>query len=39
MMSGVPEVWIWAFSWQLSEEELRILMEPMFDAVKKKISG
>lgn len=39
MMSGVPEVWIWAFSWQLSEEELRVLMEPMFEAVRKRISG
>ncbi len=39
MISGVPEIWIWAFSWQLSDAELKILVQPMFDAVKKRIGA
>lgn len=30
MVSEVPEIWIWAFSWRMSEAELKAVVEPMF---------
>ena len=36
-MSGVPEVWVWAHSWQMSEVELRALMVPVYDAIRQRI--
>jgi hypothetical protein len=28
-----PEVWIWAFSWQMSQADLKATMQPMYEAV------
>lgn len=32
--SGQPELWVWAFSWRLAEDELKALAAPWFDSVR-----
>ncbi|MCZ6655981.1 MAG: SRPBCC domain-containing protein [Gammaproteobacteria bacterium] len=39
LISGVPEVWIWAFSWQLSDAELKTLTLPIFEAIRERLSA
>jgi hypothetical protein len=39
MISGEPEVWIWAFSWQLGQEAIRAIVQPVFDAVAERLAG
>lgn len=39
MVSGVPEVWIWAFSWQLTDAELQTLTAPIYEAVRERLSA
>jgi hypothetical protein len=28
-----PEIWVWAFSWEMSDAQLRALVQPMHEAV------
>ena len=37
MMSGVPEIWVWAFSWQMSEEDIRALVQPVLVAIAARL--
>lgn len=37
MMTGVPEIWVWAFSWQMSEEEIRAVVQPVYDAISARL--
>lgn len=39
VISGVPEIWVWAFSWQMSEEEIRMLAQPIFAAVSARLAS
>lgn len=32
-MSGSPELWVWAFSWQMSAEEVKELVQPVLVAL------
>ncbi len=35
--AGAPELWIWAFSWQLAEKELEALVGPWFNEVEQRL--
>ena len=37
--SGVPEIWLWTFSWQHGEAELARLVAPWFDAVRARVES
>ena len=37
-MTGVPEIWMWAFSYHLSDTELADLTRPWFDAVRERVA-
>lgn len=34
-----PEIWIWAFSWQMPEADLRETVQPMYDTVRSRLAG
>ena len=34
-----PELWIWAFSWRLAEQQLEALMRPCFDAIEERLAA
>ncbi len=35
--TGTPEIWVWAFSWQHSEEDLKTLMTPIYAAIESRL--
>ena len=37
--SGQPELWVWAFSWRLAEDELKALAGPWFAQVRERLEG
>ncbi len=36
-MTGVPEIWVWAFSWELERPELEALMAPVYAALEARL--
>jgi len=38
-LAGVPEIRVWAFSWNLSDTELRALATPMFAALRARVTA
>lgn len=39
IVSDVPEVWVWAFSWNVDQDVLRAMMEPVYGAVRQRLAG
>ena len=39
IVSNVPEVWIWAFSWNLDPEVLSAMMQPLYGCVRQRLAG
>jgi uncharacterized protein YndB with AHSA1/START domain len=38
VIGGVPEVWVWAHSWEMSEADLRALMAPIYAAIRQRLT-
>lgn len=38
MVSGAPEIWVWAFSWRMSEAELEATMRPIHEALGARLA-
>jgi hypothetical protein len=38
LASGTPELWVWAHSWQLREADLKLMMTPVYQALREKLS-
>ena len=36
--TGQPELWIWAFSWHLAEQQLEELVGPWFEEVRARLA-
>jgi uncharacterized protein YndB with AHSA1/START domain len=38
-VSGVPEVWVWAHSWHMTEADLRAVMNPVYEALRARLGN
>lgn len=39
VVGGVPELWVWAFSWQLGQADLEAVAEPLLNALQSKLAS
>lgn len=38
-VSGLPEMWVWAFSWNMGQEELAAVTEPIYHALRARLGS
>lgn len=39
IVSDVPEVWVWAFSWSLDQKALIAMVQPMYGAIRQRLAS